>query len=101
MSDNLLMVDEAARRLGISTATFYGWLAQSNAGTLRIRGQPVTVAYFQGGPQGQGRIRIEAEEVVRLNELMRVQPYPAIPRALPARRQYFPGITVKLGRPSL
>ncbi|NJS14424.1 MAG: hypothetical protein HC788_07160 [Sphingopyxis sp.] len=38
---------------------------------LVIRGQPVTVNYLQGGPKGQGRIRIEAEEVERLKAAIR------------------------------
>jgi len=54
MERDLLSATEAARRLGISRLTLYQWLADSNAGTLVIRGQPVTIDYFQSGPRGQG-----------------------------------------------
>ena len=77
----------------------YQWLAESDAGTLVIRGQPVTVDYFQGGRRGQGHIRIEAAEVERLRELMRVRPHPARKRRPPVKQQHFPGIHVKLGNP--
>jgi hypothetical protein len=59
----------------------------------------VTINYLQGGPQGQGRIKIEAGEVERLKELMRVRPQAPPPRRLPVRRDAYPGITVPLGRP--
>jgi hypothetical protein len=99
MADEFLTPREAARRLGISVTTLYDWLGLSDRGLLVIRGQPIAVDYFQGGPQGQGRIRIEAGEIARLNELMRVRPQRIIPRAAPVRQQIFPGITVPLGRP--
>ena len=73
MASELLSTSDAAQRLGISTATTYQWLADSDAGTLVILGQPVPVDYFQGGPRGQGRIKIEAHEVERLKQLMRVR----------------------------
>ncbi len=98
-SDQLLNVSEAARRLGITTTCLYDWLSQSDRGLLVIRGQAVTVSYFQGGPRGQGRIRIQAMEVERLLELMRVVPQAYVKRRLPARSLSFPGITVPLGRP--
>lgn len=99
MAEELLNTDEAARRLEIARVSFYQLLADSNAGTLVIRGQPVTIDYFQGGTQGQGRIRIEAGEVERLKELTRVHPQPPRRRRPPARFQTYPGITVPLGNP--
>ncbi len=77
----------------------YQWLADSDGGTLLIRGQPVTVDYFQGGRVGQGRIKIEPKEVERLKELMRVRPRPERQRRPPTRRHRYPGITVELGDP--
>ena len=65
-----------------------------------IRGQPVTIEYFQGGPRGQGRIKIEAGEIERLKDLMRVRPNSAPQRPSPVQRAVYPGITVKLGRPN-
>ncbi len=53
----------------------------------------------QGGAKGQGRIKIETGEVERLKDLMRVRPCPVRQRRPPTQRQYFPGITVKLGLP--
>lgn len=99
MATELLTPRAAACRLAISTTTLYDWLGQSDRGLLVIRGQPVTVEYFQGGPQGQGRIRIEAAEVDRIRELMRVRPQHAKPVRRPVPRQTFPGITVPLGHP--
>jgi hypothetical protein len=99
MFEDLLTAQDAARRLGISTASLYTWLAESNAGRFLIRGQPVTISYLQGGPKGQGRIRIEAREIERLKDLMRVHPHPPHQRRLPTRQESYPGITVKLGFP--
>lgn len=99
MSDELLPAQEAARRLGISVASLYDWLAQSDQGQFVLRGQPVTVDYLQGGPKGQGRIRIEAGEVERLKELQRVRPRPVRQRRPPKRRDCYPGIYVELGTP--
>jgi len=100
MNRDLLTAQQAAQRLGISTASIYGWLAQSNAGTFRLRGQPVTIAHLQSGPRGRGHIKLESVEVDRLIELMKVHPRPSLPRSSPVRTPQFPGITVKLGRPS-
>lgn len=101
MSDDLLTINEAARRLGISAVTLYDWLGRSDHGLLEIRGHNVTVLYYQGGSRGQGRIRIPAAEVERLLQCMRV-----VPGKAPKRRRTtesmrsFPGITVPLGRPT-
>ena len=99
MSDELLPPEAAARRLGISRASLYAWLGLSDIGELVIRGQPVTIQYFQGGPKGQGRIRIEAQEIERLREAMRVRPQARHQRRPPIRQSQYPGITVPLGRP--
>jgi len=66
MSRELLSSQDAARRLGITTATLYDWLAQSDAGTFLIRGQPTTINYYQGGRKGQGRIKFDSQELERL-----------------------------------
>ncbi len=100
MDDKLLSTSEAARRLGIRPTTLYDWLGRSRAGLLVIRGQTVTIGYLQGGEKGQGRIRIPAVEIERLNELMRVTSVPVPTRRPPVPKQSFPGITVPLGRPS-
>ena len=97
MERDLLSAAEAARRLGISRATLYQWLADSNAGTLVIRGQSVTIDYFQSGRRGQGRIQIDADEVERIIELMRVRPRVQRKRKPPTRRRQYPGIYVELG----
>lgn len=99
MADNLLTAKESARRLGIMVTTLYDWLGQSQWGLLRIQGQPVTINYFQSGPNGQGRILIEDTEILRLRELMRVRSKRLPPRQMPVQRNQFPGITVPLGRP--
>ena len=77
----------------------YQWLADSNAGTLVIRGQQATIVYYQGGRCGQGRIKIEAREVGRLRELMRVRPQRTPRRPTPTKQRHFPGIHVELGVP--
>lgn len=99
MSEPLLPAREAARRLGIAVTSWYDWLGQSDRGLLVLRGQPVTINYLQGGPQGQGRILLEAREVERLRDLQRVRPQPIRPRRPPLHRYCFPGITRPLGRP--
>jgi hypothetical protein len=99
MPDELLSAKEAARRLAMAVTTLYDWLGQSDRGLLLLRGQPVTIQYLQGGPAGQGRIRIQASEVERLKDLLRVRPHPIRPRRPPSRPDSFPGITVVLGRP--
>ena len=100
MDEVLLSAAEAARRLGISTASLYDWLGQSDAGTFALRGKPVTVNYLQGGAQGQGRIKLEAREVERLRDLMRVQPCPHPERRPPTNKLQFPGITASWAAPS-
>jgi len=100
MFDDPLPTKEASRRLGISVTSLYDWLGQSDRGLLVIRGQSVTIDYYQAGPQGQGRIRIEAAEVERIKELIRVRPHPIPVRRPPIRHATFPGITVTLGRPN-
>ena len=99
MEEELLTSQQAAQRLGISRASLYSWLAQSNAGTFALQGQPVTINYLQGGGKGQGRILIEGREIARLKELMRVHPRSIPWRRPPVAQTQYPGITVKLGRP--
>ena len=99
MSRELLSSQDAARRLGISTATLYDWLAQSDAGTFMIRGQLTTINYYQGGRKGQGRIKIDSQELERLLELMLVSPKPIPSRRSPRKRNSLQHITTKLGRP--
>ena len=95
----LLSAKEASRRLGISVGSFYDWLGQSDRGIFVIRGQPLTIDYLQGGPRGQGRIKITADEVERIKERMRVRPQRSLERSHPSSSDRFPGIIVKLGRP--
>jgi excisionase family DNA binding protein len=99
MRNVLLSTAEAAQQLGISRATLYQWLADSDSGTFVIRGELATINYYQSGPHGQGKIQIEATEVNRLIELMRVRPRTTRPRRQPTRRRHYPGITVELGNP--
>jgi hypothetical protein len=99
VASELLTTREAAHRLGVTVTTLYGWLGLSDVNALVIRGRPVTIQYLQGGPRGQGRIRIATDEVERLLELMRVIPSSPKTRREPSRRVHFPGITVPLGRP--
>jgi hypothetical protein len=94
-----LTAKEAAERLGISATTFYGWLGLSDQGLLVIRGESITIDYCQGGPRGQGKILIDAAEVVRLKETMRVRPLRQRPRRHPTSPGRYPGITVPLGQP--
>lgn len=99
MSEKLIAAKDAAFRLGMSVTSLYDLLHQSDQGTLVIRGQPATINYFQGGPRGQGRIKLEASEIERVTELMRVRPRQARHRSAPIRPSAFPGITAPLGRP--
>ena len=99
MPDTLLSSREAAHQLGISIATLYDWLLQSDAGTFKLRARGVTINYFQGGAHGQGRIMIEANEIQRLLALMRVKPKPHSKRNPPTRKPALQHITTKLGRP--
>lgn len=100
MLSELLTSEQAARRLGISVTTFRGWLAQSDRGQFVICGQPVTILYLQGGPKGEGRIKIESGEVERLKEAMKVRPRPVRQRRPPTMQQHYPGIHVELGSPA-
>ena len=75
------------------------WLARSDAGEFVVRGQSYTIAYFQSGARGQGRIQIEPSEIERLREAMRVRPQIQRQRRPPSRIQSYPGIRVPLGRP--
>src|SRR5689334_23604664 len=70
---SLASAREAALRLGVTATTLYAWLGLSDRGLLVIRGHSVTIEYFQSGPRGQGRIRIDLAEVERLKDLMRVR----------------------------
>lgn len=97
--DQLLTARDAAAKLGISVPTLYDWLGRSDVGDFRLRGEPFTVNYLQGGARGQGRILIEAAEIERIKQAMRVQPQSCRARRRPVLRQSFPGITVPLGRP--
>ena len=99
MTGEWLNSKEAAQDLGISRATFYEWLAQSNAGTFLIRGKQITIDYLQGGPKGQGRVRIERREVQRLLGLMRVKPGTKKSRRPPKKRSNLQYISADLGRP--
>ncbi len=97
---NLLTSQKAAEVLGISVLTLYDWLGQSDAGEFEIRGERVTIDYYQGGRKGQGRIRIEEAEVHRLLSLMRSTAKPQR-RRQPQKKNsnVFQHITTKLGRP--
>lgn len=100
MGHRLVSAEEASQRLGLKRNTLYSWLNQSDKGSLLIRGRPVTVAYFQAGPRGQGRIKIEIAEVERIKSLMRVQPGSNRMRQTPLKQASYPGINVPLGRPT-
>jgi predicted site-specific integrase-resolvase len=100
MPEELLAAKDAANRLGVARPTLYDWLGQSDCGLLLIRGQRVTIDYFQGGAQGQGRIRISADEVERIKSMTRVRPRSLCIRRPPRRERRYPGITVPLGRPA-
>jgi hypothetical protein len=97
--EEMLTPKQAAARLGVTATTLYDWLGRSRRGLFVLRGQPVTVEFYQTGAQGQGRILLPAREVGRLKELMRVPVEPTRTRRPPVRRDPFPGITVPLGRP--
>jgi hypothetical protein len=96
---DLLSAQQSASRLGISVSSLYDWLSQSDRGEFVIRGESVTIDYFQTGRCGQGRIRLAVDEVERLKELFRVRPRKTVPRRQPVKPLAFPGITVALGRP--
>ena len=81
-------------------STLYSWLGLADHGLLVIRGQSVSIRYYQGGPRGQGRIRIEVQEVERIREMMRVHPQPLRQRHPPRDPHAYPGIVVPLGLPT-
>ncbi len=97
----LLCSAAAAERLGIAVLTLYDWLGQSDTGEFQIRGEPVTIEYFQGGRRGQGRIKISEREVDRLLDLMRVYPSPKRNRQPPKPKRTLKHITASLGRPDI
>jgi hypothetical protein len=97
--EEMLTPRQVAARLGVTATTLYDWLGRSRRGLFVLRGQAVTVEFYQTGAKGQGRIRLPAREVERLKELMRVPVEPARVRRPPVRRDRFPGIIVPLGRP--
>ena len=99
MNSNTLSAQEAAEKLGISTSSFYDWLAQSNAGQFMLRGRSATIDYYQGGRKGQGRIRIKQTEVDRLMGLMRVAPQSPRSTRSPRQRPRLTHINSPLGRP--
>ena len=99
MTTDLLTTEAAAQRLGITRATLYDWLAQSDRGEFLIRGKPVTIGYYQSGRKGQGRIQIESQEIERLLGFMRVSPKQQNERKLPSKNQTYRHISAKLGRP--
>jgi len=81
-------------------STLYSWLGLSDYGLLVIRGKTVSIHYYQGGPRGQGRIRIAAQEVERIKELMRVHPQRLRQRRPRRNQDAYPGIVVTLGLPT-
>jgi hypothetical protein len=99
MTRRLLNSKDAAAALGVSVLTLYDWLSQSDAGEFEIRGQPVAIGYYQGGRRGQGRIKIDTEEIERLLSLMRVAPKATRSRKRSERKSALQHITTKLGRP--
>ena len=99
VDNQLLNSKDAATALGLSVSTLYSWLMQSDAGAFEIRGQPVTICYYQGGRRGQGRIRIGQSEIERLLSLMRVSPRPNPLRKKPMKKPALQHITARLGRP--
>ena len=98
MVSKRLPSDEAAARLGISRATLYDWLSQSNAGSFILCGVGVTINYYQSGRRGQGRIQIDASEIERLLSLMKITPDP-LPHRTVRKKPSLTHITAPLGRP--
>lgn len=99
MPTHRLTAQEAADALGIRVVTLYDWLSQSDAGEFVLRGESVTIQYYQGGRRGQGRIQIEHQEIERLLGLMQVSPKAHVPRKWPTKQPIFQHITARLGRP--
>ena len=100
MAKQLLNSKDAADSLGLSVLTLYDWLGQSDVGEFVIRGQPVTIEYYQGGRREQGRIKIDAKEIERHLLLMRVTPSTTYARRRPEKKTILQHITIKLGRPT-
>ena len=100
MAKQLLNSKDAADALGLNVLTLYDWLGQSDVGEFVIRGQPVTIEYYQGGRRGQGRIKIDAQEIERLLLLMRVTPRTTYARKRPEKKTILQHITTNLGRPT-
>jgi hypothetical protein len=99
MPEDFLTAAESASRLGVTRATMYAWLGLSRRNLLEIRGQRVTIEFFQTGAKGQGRIRLDAREVERIREFLRVKPTAAPERRPSVPRRTFPHISVPLGHP--
>lgn len=99
MISERLSSDEAAKRLGISRATLYEWLSQSDSGSFVIRCTSVTINYYQSGRRGQGRIQIDAEEIEKLLLLMKVSPNPKQRLRSTRKKPSLTHITTTLGRP--
>ncbi len=99
MPPKLLTTEDAAQMLGIATGTLYAWLSQSDSGAFTIRGQSLTIAYFQGGRRGQGRIRIAENEILRILATMQVTPKGAREPKGTNKTLELTHITTKLGRP--
>ena len=99
MATRLLTAKDAAAALGISVLTLYDWLYQSDMGKFNIRGQPVTIDYYQGGRRGQGRIKIDVQETQRLLSMMRVSPKVPGTRKQPTKKSTLQHISTRLGRP--
>ena len=99
MPSDLLNAREAAQRLGISVHTLYGWLSASSKGRLEIHNRPLSINYFQTGRRGQGRIKIESQEIDRLLLLMQPKPESTARRKRSKAAPALQHITTPLERP--